>query len=120
MRSLTGGGRAPWLEFSDGLMSVSAGWGSKLFYSDCPPEVAADAESRLQPQSVASFGQEVTTTTWRTIHSTYFICTDDQSVAPAAQRRWAQLVHDSVEIRSGHSPMLSRPQHVADLIAERF
>ena len=120
MRSLTGGGRAPWLDFADGLMSVAPGWGTKLFYSDCPPHVAADAESRLQPQSEASFGQEVTTTTWRTIHSTYFVCTDDHAVAPAAQRGWAGLVHDSVEIRSGHSPMLSQPRHVAELIAERF
>lgn len=120
MRSLTGGGRAPWLDFTDGLMSVAAGWGSKLFYSDCAPEVAADAERRLLPQSAASFGQQVTTTTWRTVHSTYLICTDDHAVAPAAQRDWAALVDDSVEIRSGHSPMLSQPEHLAGLIAGRF
>lgn len=120
MRKLTGGGRAPWLEFADGLMSVAPGWGSRLFYSDCSPSVAADAESKLAPQSAASFGQEVTVTPWRTIHSTYFVCSEDQSVSPAAQRRWAQLVHDSVEIHSGHSPMLSQPEHVAKLIAERF
>lgn len=120
MRSLTGGGRAPWLNFQDGLMSVASGWGTRLFYSDCPPQVAADAERRLQPQSAVSFAQEVTTVSWRTIHSTYFVCTEDRAVSPDAQRRWSELVDDRVEINSGHSPMLSQPDHLAKLIAERF
>lgn len=120
MRKLTGGGRAPWLEFSDGLMSVAPGWGRKLFYSDCTPEVAVDAESRLLPQSAASFQQEVRWTPWRTIRSTYIVCTEDQAVPPDAQQRWASLVHERVELRSGHSPMLSQPDRVASLLADRM
>jgi pimeloyl-ACP methyl ester carboxylesterase len=120
MRKLTGGGRAPWLNFSDGLMSVAPGWGSKLFYSDCAPAVAADAEARLLPQSAESFAQEVQVTPWRTIRSTYFICTEDQAVPPQSQRRWAAMVHESVELRSGHSPMLSQPDRLADILVERL
>ncbi|RKR90373.1 pimeloyl-ACP methyl ester carboxylesterase [Micromonospora pisi] len=120
MRSLTGGGRAPWLDITDGLMSVAPGWGRKLFYSDCDPAVAEDAERRLLPQSAASFGQEVQATAWRTIDSTYIVCTDDQAVSPAAQRRWASMVNETVVLRGGHSPMLSQPGRVAELIDERI
>ena len=119
MAKLTGGGRAPWLSFDEGLLTVASGWGSKLFYSDCLPEVAASAESRLAPQSALSFQQEVGVTPWRTVQSTYIVCADDQSVPPVAQRSWASRVDDSVQIHSGHSPMLSQPDKLASLLAER-
>jgi len=116
MRTLTGGGNAPWLQFSDGLLTVVEGWGRKLFYSDCPPDVAADAERRLLPQAAVSFQQEVRVASWRTVPSTYIVCAEDQAISPRAQRQWAAAVGNGVELPTGHSPFLSRPQQVADLL----
>ncbi|ANS67678.1 hypothetical protein SLINC_5454 [Streptomyces lincolnensis] len=120
MRTLTGGGNAPWLTFENGMHSVQPGWGTKLFYHDCPPEIAADAESRLVPQSLASFGQEVTTAGWRSVPASYLVCTEDQACPPVSQRRWAARVEKAVEWRTGHSPFLHRAGELADLIEQQL
>ncbi|OLF09581.1 alpha/beta hydrolase [Actinophytocola xanthii] len=116
MRSLTGGGDAPWIHFENGLLSVERGWGRRLFYSGCGPRTALDAERRLLPQSAASFAQEVRGTAWRTIPSTYVVCAEDRAIAPGVQRRMGAAVGEVVELRSGHSPFLSHPVAVADLL----
>ncbi|WP_412540818.1 alpha/beta hydrolase [Longispora sp. K20-0274] len=122
MRTLTGGGNAPWIEFKDGLISVAAGWGSKLFYSDADADVAAKAEARLQPQAAASFGQEVLATGWKTIPSTYVVTTQDQSVPTGMQREMLAKagITDVVEFDSGHSPFLNHPARLADVLHSRL
>ncbi|WP_018687223.1 alpha/beta hydrolase [Actinokineospora enzanensis] len=120
MRTLTGGGNAPWLSNVDGLLSVAPGWGSRLFYSDCDPEVAAGAEAQLSPQSAASFGQEVRVASWKVKPSQYIVCGQDRAVPVVSQRRWAGLIGDGVELNTGHSPFLSEPKKLADLIVERI
>ncbi|MEV6523418.1 alpha/beta hydrolase [Longispora sp. NPDC051575] len=122
MRALTGGGNAPWIEFKDGLISVAAGWGSKLFYSDVDADVAAGAEARLQPQSAASFGQEVLAAGWQTIPSTYVVTTQDQSVPTGLQREMLARagITDVAEFDSGHSPFLNHPAELADLLHSRL
>lgn len=113
-------GTPPFLDAADGLLTVKPGWGSRLFYSDCPPEVAADAESRLLPQNAVTFGQEVRAAAWRTIPTSYIVTTEDQAMHPDGQRRMAKRVGDSVDLHSGHSPFLSQPEKLADLLAERL
>jgi pimeloyl-ACP methyl ester carboxylesterase len=116
MLSLTGGGDAPWIHAEDGLLSVEPGWGRRLFYSGCGPRTALDAERRLLPQSAASFAQEVRRTAWRSIPSTYVVCSEDRAIPPGAQRRMGAAVGEVVELKAGHSPFLSDPSAVADLL----
>ncbi|MEU6219995.1 alpha/beta hydrolase [Streptomyces sp. NPDC047022] len=120
MRVLTGGGNAPWINFNQGLLSVAPGWGSRLFYSDCDSAAAADAESRLVSQSAASFGQEISATAWRTIPSTYIVTTDDRSVPTPGQRTMSRRTREVVDFPGGHSPMISQPKRLADLLRERL
>ncbi|WP_192909677.1 alpha/beta hydrolase [Gandjariella thermophila] len=115
-----GDGQPPFIDPSNGLLTVKQGWGSKLFFSDCPPPVAAEAEARLLPQNAVSFGQEVRAAAWRRIPSSYIICTEDQAMPAPGQRRMADRVGDAVELRSGHSPFLSQPDRLADLVVERL
>lgn len=118
MASLTGGGRAPFIHPENGLLTIVEGWGRKLFYHDCDPDVAADAEARLLPQAAVSFGQAATATPWRRIPSTYIVCAQDPAIAPQAQRAMATRAGTAREIDSGHSPYISQPGHLADLVRE--
>jgi pimeloyl-ACP methyl ester carboxylesterase len=121
MVKLTGGGNAPWMQFADGLLHVAKGWAEKLFYSDCPPDIAAKATSRLMPQSAVSFQQETRAAAWQHLRSTYLVCTEDRAISPDAQRRMAALSGSEViELHSDHSPFLSQPERLADLLRERL
>jgi pimeloyl-ACP methyl ester carboxylesterase len=54
---------------------------------------------------------------WTTIPSTYVVCTEDHSILPEAQRRWAEeRATETVEWPSDHCPQLSHPDLVADLL----
>ena len=48
----------------------------------------------------------------------YVVCTDDQTIAPDSQRKMATNATHVVEWDTSHSPMLSRPELVADLLAD--
>ena len=103
----------------EGLLGVEPGREVDLFYADVEPSVAADAVSRLRPQAAASFAQPVTTASWRDVPATYVVCTGDRCIPPAAQRRWAEQVQEFLELESGHSPFLSQPAELADVLAVR-
>jgi pimeloyl-ACP methyl ester carboxylesterase len=61
--------------------------------------------------------QEPLEIAWRRRPSTYVVCTDDRAILPDLQRQMAQRAGETVEWDCGHSPWLSRPNLVADLIA---
>ncbi|MGH3760167.1 alpha/beta hydrolase [Actinophytocola sp.] len=113
-------GTPPFLDAADGLLTVKPGFGSRLFYSDCPADVAADSEARLLPQHAVTFGQEARAAAWRKIPTSYIVTTEDQAMHPDGQRRMVERVNDSVDLHSGHSPFLSQPEKLADLLAERL
>jgi pimeloyl-ACP methyl ester carboxylesterase len=117
MLSLTGGGPAPWLDFDEHTHRVVRGWGARLFYSEAPTATAEWAEAQLQPQSLSSFTDRVDFAGWRKVDSTYLICTRDQALPPAIQRRMAQHTKRTVEIGSDHSPYLSQPAALAAVLA---
>jgi Alpha/beta hydrolase family len=91
---------------------TASGWSSSAFYHDVEPELAARTAAGLRPFDMRGF-QPVQTdlvAAWKTIPSTYVLTTDDQAVHP----------EEVVEIPTSHSPFLSRPDLVADIIAERW
>jgi pimeloyl-ACP methyl ester carboxylesterase len=55
---------------------------------------------------------------WLTIPSTYVVCTDDRTLHPDTQRDMGRHATDVVTWDTSHSPMLSQPDLVADLLAE--
>lgn len=88
----------------------------RSFYSDCDPAEADTALDRLRPIALACLTDSTTTAAWRTTASTYVVCTNDQAVHPALQRVLAQRCTNVLEWPTGHSPFLSRPELVADLL----
>jgi pimeloyl-ACP methyl ester carboxylesterase len=94
----------------------------EVFYPDVDPELARQAAARLRPFQKAGY-QVVGTdavAAWRTIPTTYAVCTEDRMIHPDTQREMAAAAGaEVVEWKSGHSPFLSRPGLVADLVARR-
>lgn len=92
---------------------------ASLFFGDVDPDVAAAAVARLKAQSVLAFQEPITAVAWRTKPST-FIVTEQDAVYPVpAQEALAARAGSTVRrLDTSHSPFLSQPEAVADIIEE--
>jgi hypothetical protein len=72
----------------------------------------------LCAQHMAELAGVATHGAWQRLPSTYVVCTEDQAVAPALQRALATRCTRTIEWPTSHSPFLSRPELVADLLTE--
>jgi pimeloyl-ACP methyl ester carboxylesterase len=100
----------------DGYLRVDRATALEGFYQDCDPAEAEAAFERLTPEHPSTRSAKVTTASWQQIPSGYIVCADDQAVPVDVQRTLAARVQSSIEIASGHSPMLSRPGELIDMI----
>ncbi len=88
------------------------------FYADCDEADAANAERRLRPMPTSMAHPEIVVPAWEKLPSTYVGCTRDEALAPDFQRGLAARATRTVEWDTSHSPFYSRPDLVADLLAE--
>lgn len=104
----------------EGAMHVDPELAPAIFYHDCDAEVTDAAVGHLRGMGfgVVEEGDVPPPAAWKQIESTYVVCTDDQTIAPESQRTMAANADHVVEWDTSHSPMLSRPEVVADLLAE--
>lgn len=96
-------------------------------YADIPHEAAQAAISLLgtdAPVGIAAEPISVTRERFGSLPHTYLVCTDDRLVRPALQRKIISDIDGvsvsatrTVELASSHSPFLSRPQQVAEVVA---
>jgi pimeloyl-ACP methyl ester carboxylesterase len=100
----------------DGTFEVPKGQAREFFYHDCAPEVAAWAEERLQPQSQSVLASTVTTASWRKFPSTYILSLDDRALPSDFQRQFTGQATNTLEFASSHSPMLSKPDELAEML----
>lgn len=100
----------------DGLTRIDPVLAFDAFYADCPPALAAAAISRLRPMSMSAMGGSPTRQVWREVPTTYAVCSDDRIVHPVLQRDLARRAGASEEWPTGHSPFLSRPDLVVNLL----
>lgn len=89
-----------------------------FFFADCTPEIAAWAVERLRPQAQQVMGWANTAASWHTRPTTYILLTEDKAIPPAVQRQFAALASASREFTSSHSPFLSRPDDLVDLLVD--
>jgi pimeloyl-ACP methyl ester carboxylesterase len=82
------------------------------FYADCdePPV------DRLHTMSLHAFDIPVTVPAWKSVPSTYVVCTQDEAIDVGVQRFLATRCSNVVELDASHSPMLSMPDRVAKVI----
>jgi pimeloyl-ACP methyl ester carboxylesterase len=98
------------------VITVTTDGAVRCFFHDCDPVAAALAVSRLGPQPAGTLADIPAAVAWRDKPSTYVVCGDDRAVDPRLQRMVARRCTTTVEWPTSHSPFLSRPDLVADLL----
>lgn len=89
------------------------------FYRDCDDRVAEASVSRLRRQAWTPYRERFPLEQFPAVASTSIHCAGDQMVRPDWSRRVAheRLGADVIELPGGHSPFLSRPRMLADVLA---
>lgn len=112
-----GGEAPPWFEMIADGAAILPRDPARVFYADVDPVIAERSAARLRPQSTASFRSPVTAAGWHHIPSTYVVTKQDQVIPPAAQEQMASHASRVYRIDTSHSPFLSQPNEVVDLVA---
>jgi pimeloyl-ACP methyl ester carboxylesterase len=87
------------------------------FASGVDPVKAKVLFAVQQPGAVAAFAQQMGVPAWKSLPTWYMVAAEDQAVAPDAERQMAKRMGAStVEVASGHLPMVSHPADVVNLI----
>jgi pimeloyl-ACP methyl ester carboxylesterase len=87
------------------------------FASGVDPDKARVLFAVQQPISLSTFEDVIGTPTWKLHPSWYMVATGDQAIPPDAERQFAaRMGATTVEVDSGHLPMVSHPDEVTDLI----
>ncbi|KRA24385.1 hypothetical protein ASD65_08070 [Microbacterium sp. Root61] len=88
-----------------------------LFYGDVDSALADACSARLLPQSLRAFTDTIDQTAWRDRPSTYII-TEQDVIFPVVAQEALAARSGSVAVRldTSHSPFLSQPDAVADVI----
>jgi pimeloyl-ACP methyl ester carboxylesterase len=102
----------------DGTSTIARDVASECFFHDCDPAAAGAALDRLGPQPMVTLADEPRAMAWRERPSTYVVCTDDRAIPEAMQRVMAARATDVVDWPTSHSPFLSAPARVADLLTD--
>jgi pimeloyl-ACP methyl ester carboxylesterase len=100
----------------------SASWEQEAavaaLYHDCPDDVARWAASRLRRQVWTTTREPCPLERWPDVPSSYILCTDDKPFEAEWARRMARerLDVQAIELPGDHSPMLSRPRQLAEIL----
>jgi pimeloyl-ACP methyl ester carboxylesterase len=119
--SIGGGRHAPWIQLLDGGLTLpDPARAEAVFYSDCDAKTVRWATREIRPQSGAPFDEPVPRPAWRNTPSTYVVCANDMALPPNVQRNvFAPRATETIELQASHSPFLSQPAALADLLAAR-
>ncbi|MGZ4763375.1 MAG: alpha/beta fold hydrolase [Ilumatobacteraceae bacterium] len=98
--------------------TVIAELAAPIFYNDCTAETASWAIAQLGRQRMANFSDQPSAIAWLDRPSTYVTCRDDNAVHPDLQRILARRATTSIEWPTGHTPFLSQPQLVSELLLD--
>jgi pimeloyl-ACP methyl ester carboxylesterase len=104
----------------DGLLVMDAEVELRVAFQQASPEMHDIV--RAHAGAPMSFGADPSAAKlddvgWTSIPSTYVVCSEDHSILPEAQRRWArERATEVVEWPSDHCPQTSHPELVADLL----
>ena len=89
----------------------------QVFYADCDEATVAAAIDHLRPQAGYPWTVPCSLTEHPSVTCTSVVCSEDRIVNPDWSRRTARDIGaDLVEFPGSHSPFLSRPSAVADVL----
>jgi len=110
--------QAPKLRYADGSTGMAPEVARDLLYQDCEPAVALAAAARLRPQHWGIWSEPSPLVDWPSIPTVGYACEHDRMLGGegmllGAERTAAPLTW----LDSGHSPMLSMPGQLAQVLA---
>jgi pimeloyl-ACP methyl ester carboxylesterase len=103
---------------SDGTSVIDPERAAEVFYEDCDEATVRWALSQLGPEESGSFLGTATQAPWRKLATTYVVCADDAAIPASAQHRLAQRCNERHVWDTSHSPMLSQPDLLVELLGE--
>jgi pimeloyl-ACP methyl ester carboxylesterase len=104
----------------DGRTQVDGERAAALFYQDCPDTTQSWAIGQLRPHWAQVLSQTVAQPAWQRHTSTYVLCNEDQALAPRIQREvYGPRAQQVVTLHSSHSPFLSQPRQLAQVLADQ-
>jgi pimeloyl-ACP methyl ester carboxylesterase len=91
-----------------------------VFFHDCAEAVAESAIRRLRPQATRIIEQTRTLPQVPSVAARYIVCSEDRAVRPDYGRGVARdiLGVEPIEFISSHSPFLSRPGDLAQVLVQ--
>ncbi len=109
---------AEWTDLGDDVWMVGPNTATELFFQDAPGAVARWATQRLRPQSYRVMNEITPLVAWPAVESRSIVCRDDHALNPAWVRTAAheRLGVEAVELGGGHSPFLTRPSELAQVL----
>lgn len=89
-----------------------------LLYADCDESTAAAAVARLRPQAHFPIASPFPLAEFPALSCTSVVCSEDRMVNPDWSKQVAgdRLGAELVELSGSHSPFLSRPSELADVL----
>jgi len=104
----------------DGTLTLDRGLAAPALYGDCDATDVERALGLLRPQCLGCFVEAPRAVAWRHRPTTYVVCGADRAVPPEAQRHLAGRIPAVALVElpdASHSPFLSRPRDLVDLLA---
>lgn len=105
---------------SDGYLWIKPEKFRESFCQDLDADEAMVMAVTQKAPLGSTFGDTVTAPAWKTKPSWYQISTHDRMIAPENQKRMAERMgaRKIIELDASHASLASRPQDIADLIAD--
>jgi pimeloyl-ACP methyl ester carboxylesterase len=90
----------------------------ELLYADVSADLADAAIARLRPQSVRSFREPLTRASWKELPAAFVVCDEDRAFPKVLTEKLPQQADLARHIPTSHSPFLSQPAELADMIGD--
>lgn len=92
--------------------------GRTLLFADCDEPTVEAAFNRLRPQARYPSTLSFSLSEFPAVSCTYVVCSEDRMINPDWSKRIApnRLSADVIELPGSHSPFLSRPSALADVL----
>ncbi len=101
----------------DGRTCVDGARAAALFYNDVAEATRTWAVAQLRPHWGRALAEAAQEPAWHRHPSTYVACDQDQALAPQIQREiYGARAQRLITLASGHSPFLSQPRALAQLL----
>jgi len=101
---------------ADGTTSIRPDLAVATFYADCDAQTAAWAVPQLRRHNGICNVTKVTRASWRAVPSSYILLTEDFACPTVTQRQVSRQADEVIEMAGCHSPFLSKPAELADVI----